>query len=364
MEDNSLNSYTANIASYHNHERVIYKLWEQKNSLRAGLTTWLLWIVYFVIFLFLALKVDGTWAFLWIYPGFIIPASLHEELKKFDNRKETEKLEQELSQAYEAKEQVKKQIEQYEQPIVEQYQYQIEDFFQTNLYKKRSGSALFEENLGEFASIIHELEVLNENLVTKHIPLHAYKHYLERRRIDHHAQVNKTSERIESIRKIVRRVSEAKVKKKELITPQNVRRPRKIDWDGIHESRKLTGRKGEEIAVIIEKEYLENIGRKDLAERVKNLADEQGDGLGYDILSYFADGRKKYIEVKSTVNNIEAPYYLSINELNFLKEHPEDYFLYRILISNEEAPTFQASDSAEILKNHNIVPVTFIVKNK
>jgi hypothetical protein len=49
-----------------------------------------------------------------------------------------------------------------------------------------------------------------------------------------------------------------------------------------------------------EREQLKMLGRGDLAEKVKHVAIEEGDGAGYDVKSFFVDGRPKYIEVKTT----------------------------------------------------------------
>ncbi len=137
--------------------------------------------------------------------------------------------------------------------------------------------------------------------------------------------------------------------------------PRKIDnWEEINKKRKETGDKGEEIAMAIEIEFLESVNRKDLADKVRHVSVEVGDGLGYDVLSFWENGKEKYIEVKSTTVSINSPFNLSKNELGFLQEHHEDAFIYRILIS-DEAPEFVAYASYEVLEG-KITPVSFTVK--
>lgn len=42
----------------------------------------------------------------------------------------------------------------------------------------------------------------------------------------------------------------------------------------------------------IEKKYLTSINREDLSQKVEHRSKNQGDGLGYDILSFFEDGRE------------------------------------------------------------------------
>jgi hypothetical protein len=112
-----------------------------------------------------------------------------------------------------------------------------------------------------------------------------------------------------------------------------------------------TGAIGEEAVVVIEQEYLRSVGRRDLAEKVRHVSKEDGDGSGYDVSSFFQDGREKYVEVKSTTVSIETPYYLSRNEYSFLKEHPKDSFIYRVLINREKtkAISLWAEVSSDVL---------------
>jgi hypothetical protein len=141
---------------------------------------------------------------------------------------------------------------------------------------------------------------------------------------------------------------------------KSYRAPRKVDWSALRERGIITGMKGEDVALAIEQEYLRSVGRKDLADKVSNHAQTKGDGLGYDILSFFADGREKYIEVKSTTGPLKSSFYLSKNELGFLGEHKHDAFLYRICLQNGDA-SLRVFTAAEI-DEQEIVPVQFLVK--
>lgn len=145
------------------------------------------------------------------------------------------------------------------------------------------------------------------------------------------------------------------------------RTARKIDnWEEINRKRKITGTKGEEIALAIEQEYFESIGRKDLADRVRHVSVEDGDGLGYDILSFFDNGKEKYIEVKSTTVSIGSPFNISSNELGFLREHMDDSFVCRVLVPRDHVdgiPGYEMVPSYVIL-DHDISPTAFIVRPK
>ncbi len=139
---------------------------------------------------------------------------------------------------------------------------------------------------------------------------------------------------------------------------------RKIDWDSINQTKKITGLKGEEIVLEMEKSYLNSIGMKELSGKVRHVSKEIGDGLGYDILSYFADGQEKYIEVKSSNKANNNSFYLSQNELDFMKNNKYNSVIYRIfnINENEEIPTLRVHRADDILGYKQIIPSQYIVK--
>ena len=260
-------------------------------------------------------------------------------------------------------------MQDFERAASEYYQEQLREFFASNLYKKRSGSQRFEEALSEFSSMIEGLSKMNSVFITNSISywgLQAYKDYLEKRTINHNLQSSKRSETFHSVRNFVKKFSQPKeLEQKKIIAPEkHYRIARRIDnWEEINKKRKLTGQKGEEIAVAIEQAFFESINRKDLADKIRHVAVEDGDGLGYDVLSFFEDGRKKYIEVKSTTASLGSSYFLSSNELGFLKDHNEDAFIYRILVTND-VPEVTTYSSSEVLEKNEIIPVQYIVSGK
>ena len=72
------------------------------------------------------------------------------------------------------------------------------------------------------------------------------------------------------------------------------------------------------------------IGRDDLAERVRHTAIVEGDGAGFDIRSFFLDGRTKCIEVKTTTGPKETDFFISSNEVQFSSSHADSYELCRV----------------------------------
>src|SRR5580658_8867394 len=60
------------------------------------------------------------------------------------------------------------------------------------------------------------------------------------------------------------------------------------------------GKAGESFVLELERRQLTGLQRPDLADKVRWIAEEDGDGAGYDILSFDRTGRERLIEVKTT----------------------------------------------------------------
>ena len=93
---------------------------------------------------------------------------------------------------------------------------------------------------------------------------------------------------------------------------------------------KRTGDAGELWVMQYEREFLRKNAKPNLAKKVRHVAKDEGDGLGYDILSYALDGKEKYIEVKTTKGDFLKTFYISNNELQWSKQNPDNYYLYRL----------------------------------
>lgn len=90
------------------------------------------------------------------------------------------------------------------------------------------------------------------------------------------------------------------------------------------------GAAGERFIVDFERWRLLSQGLGQLADRVEHVAQTKGDGLGYDVLSYEADGTARYIEVKTTAFSEETPFYVTSNELSFARETLDRFRLCRV----------------------------------
>jgi hypothetical protein len=87
---------------------------------------------------------------------------------------------------------------------------------------------------------------------------------------------------------------------------------------------------GEQLVMAYEQEALRRSHRPDLADKVRHIARIEGDGAGYDILSYTPEGAVKYIEVKTTTGNLDSAFYMTSHEVAFAEQHCSQYYLYRV----------------------------------
>lgn len=90
------------------------------------------------------------------------------------------------------------------------------------------------------------------------------------------------------------------------------------------------GRAGEEFVVELERRQLAGLGRHDLSRNVRWIADEEGDGAGYDVLSFAPTGDERLLEVKTTNGSARTPFFISRNEIEVSKEWPENWRIYRV----------------------------------
>ena len=119
--------------------------------------------------------------------------------------------------------------------------------------------------------------------------------------------------------------------------PRRVARPTreqvalKVDFVRLDAQNRTLGSNGEEFVFGIEQRRLHDEElRPDLAKRVRWRARDEGDGLGYDILSFEPDGTDRLIEVKTTGGGIYTQFALTGNELACSQRHSTRYQLYRL----------------------------------
>lgn len=108
------------------------------------------------------------------------------------------------------------------------------------------------------------------------------------------------------------------------------RKPRRVNYIAIEASNRDLGARGEEFVMAYEHARLWAAGARELANRIDHVAKSQGDGLGYDILSFDADGKERLVEVKTTRFGLYTPFFASRNEVIVSQQRHEQYFIYRV----------------------------------
>ncbi len=122
---------------------------------------------------------------------------------------------------------------------------------------------------------------------------------------------------------------------------------RKFDPAARDERNRKLGKLGEERVYHSEKLTLAAQGRDDLARKVRWISEEDGDGAGYDILSFDPQGHERLIEVKTTTGHQTTPFYISENERSFAEERPDAFRLLRLYDFNQEPKAFELAPPLE-----------------
>lgn len=116
---------------------------------------------------------------------------------------------------------------------------------------------------------------------------------------------------------------------------------RKLDPAARDANARELGEAGERYLFHSEQNRLSSIGRDDLAEKVRWVSKEDGDGAGYDILSYSARGETRWLEVKTTNGPITTPFWITRNELRVSEENPAHFRLARLYDFSRSPAAYQ-----------------------
>jgi hypothetical protein len=117
------------------------------------------------------------------------------------------------------------------------------------------------------------------------------------------------------------------------------------------------GKGGEKFVIHLERWRLAAANRDDLAHRVRWIAAENGDGAGYDVLSFDFSGRERLIEVKTTNGSARTPFFLSRNERDLATARPEEWCIYRVHEFAREPRIFTIDPPLETAVN--LIPDTW-----
>jgi hypothetical protein len=113
-----------------------------------------------------------------------------------------------------------------------------------------------------------------------------------------------------------------------------------------HRNRSL-GKAGEAFVVDLERRQLTEVDRPDLARQVRWTAAEDGDGAGYDVLSFNQAGHERLIEVKTTNGSARTPFFLTRNECGLASERPADWRIYRVHLFTKSPRIFTIAPPLE-----------------
>lgn len=140
--------------------------------------------------------------------------------------------------------------------------------------------------------------------------------------------------------------------------------PRVINHIQNNMENKRIGDLGEIWVLKQERHFLEENGKNKLASKVKHVAKDRGDGLGYDILSFDLDGKEKFIEVKTTKGRKNSTFFITRNELEKSKIEKNSYFLYRVYEFDEDKETAKLMKIKGDLSSICELPINYKVKLK
>ena len=100
------------------------------------------------------------------------------------------------------------------------------------------------------------------------------------------------------------------------------------------------------------------------SKKVKWVSRDEGDGHGYDILSYDENGNEMFIEVKTTIGDENTSFFISANELEKSKLYADKYYLYRVYNFDMKSAQGQYSIRKGSLEDLCLVPQTYRVDFK
>lgn len=126
----------------------------------------------------------------------------------------------------------------------------------------------------------------------------------------------------------------------EITSPELKRLIKKFDPAQRDQNNRELGQKGEQFVYENERQTLIKSGFMHLAKKVRWVARDDGDGAGYDILSYDKTGREKLLEVKTTNGYEKTPFYLTENELSVSAAHQDIYKIVRLYNFNKQPAAF------------------------
>jgi len=136
--------------------------------------------------------------------------------------------------------------------------------------------------------------------------------------------------------------------------------PARRDYLAREAQNRSLGQAGELLVAELEVRRLHAAGKTTLANRVEHVAATQGDGLGYDVLSFEENGQERLIEVKTTRFGQLTPFYVSRTELARSRQDAPLYHLYRLFDFRQRPRLF--SLQGDIEAHCQLAPVSYLAE--
>lgn len=143
------------------------------------------------------------------------------------------------------------------------------------------------------------------------------------------------------------------------------KKPRRVNMEDIQRQWGAIGKAAEKFALEWEQDRLRGADLDDLISSIEDRRDRPG--YGYDLLSYTAPGKERYIEVKAVGKQEGAKgyrFFLSDNEhsVSTSKAHCDGYFFYLVFFNGEGEPTeLWPIAASELYKRAEVKPASYIV---
>lgn len=151
--------------------------------------------------------------------------------------------------------------------------------------------------------------------------------------------------------------------------PTQSNQPPPMEWEQIQRTAKKfdvaardarnrqLGKAGEAFVLAHEQQTLAQCGRRDLAQAVRWVSEEDGDGAGYDIASFTPEGAPRLIEVKTTHGWERTPFHITRNELAVSEVERDHWCLFRLWNFSREPRAFELYPPLEA--HVRLTPTTF-----
>jgi hypothetical protein len=102
------------------------------------------------------------------------------------------------------------------------------------------------------------------------------------------------------------------------------------DYVAIEARNTSLGRAGEELVLEFEAQRLWRAGLKEYADKIVHVSAKEGDGAGFDILSFDKRGEDRLIEVKTTRMGADSRFFASKKEVEVSDLRSNEYHVYRV----------------------------------